>query len=111
MQRSQTVVREPYRDGRRTSWTGPGFTRVFENSYIEFDIDNIERSLDYDLVVRYEPQVRSADRLRGRQRCGRQLWPTRERRARLRVSAVTGKGWEGVCMSGAVARRCVRACP
>ncbi|XP_037091485.1 laminin subunit beta-1-like isoform X2 [Pollicipes pollicipes] len=54
--RSQTVVREPYRDGRRVSWTGPGFVRVFENSHVEFDVDNVERSLDYDLVIRYEPQ-------------------------------------------------------
>ncbi|XP_043223097.1 laminin subunit beta-1-like [Amphibalanus amphitrite] len=59
-ERSQTMVREPYRDGRRTSWTGPGFTRVFQNSFIEFDIDNIERSMDYDLVVRYEPQSAAA---------------------------------------------------
>ena len=58
------MVREPYRDGRRTSWTGPGFTRVFENSFIEFDIDNVERTLDYDLVVRYEPQVRPTGRAR-----------------------------------------------
>ena len=52
------MVREPYRDGRRTSWTGPGFMRVFQNSFVEFDVDNIERTLDYDLVIRYEPQVR-----------------------------------------------------
>ena len=34
--------------------------RVFQNSFVEFDVDNIERTLDYDLVIRYEPQVRPA---------------------------------------------------
>ncbi|XP_042867621.1 laminin subunit beta-1-like isoform X3 [Penaeus japonicus] len=52
----QVVMREPYRDGRDTTWTGLGFMRVFEGSYLEFEIENIETSMEYDLVIRYEPQ-------------------------------------------------------
>nr|XP_045621460.1 laminin subunit beta-1-like isoform X3 [Procambarus clarkii] len=54
----QVVMREPYRDGRVTSWTGLGFMRVFDNSYLEFEIENIETNMEYDLVIRYEPQFR-----------------------------------------------------
>ncbi|XP_071527681.1 laminin subunit beta-1 isoform X2 [Panulirus ornatus] len=54
----QVVMREPYRDGRETTWTGLGFMRVFEGSYLEFEIENIETNMEYDLVIRYEPQFR-----------------------------------------------------
>ncbi|KAF4532826.1 hypothetical protein B566_EDAN002677 [Ephemera danica] len=40
----QVVIREPYRDGQETTWTGVGFMRAFEDSYIEFEIDNIRRN-------------------------------------------------------------------
>lgn len=56
-QNCQVVMREPYRDGRETTWTGLGFMRVFEDSYLEFEIENIETDMEYDLVIRYEPQV------------------------------------------------------
>ncbi|XP_069950644.1 laminin subunit beta-1 isoform X10 [Cherax quadricarinatus] len=54
----QVVIREPYRDGQVTTWTGLGFMRVFEGSYLEFEIENIETDMEYDLVIRYEPQFR-----------------------------------------------------
>ncbi|ODN04402.1 Laminin subunit beta-1 [Orchesella cincta] len=52
----QVQIREPYRDGRDSTWTGPGFVRVYDDSYLEFDINDIMRTMEYDLVVRYEPQ-------------------------------------------------------
>ncbi|XP_076033711.1 laminin subunit beta-1 isoform X3 [Oratosquilla oratoria] len=55
----QVVMREPYRDGRPTTWTGLGFMRVFQDSYLEFEIENVETSMEYDLVIRYEPQFRN----------------------------------------------------
>ncbi|KAG0716686.1 Laminin subunit beta-1 [Chionoecetes opilio] len=45
-------------DGREATWTGLGFMRTFDGSYLEFDIENIETSMDYDFVIRYEPQFR-----------------------------------------------------
>lgn len=50
------LVREPYVD-RDSTWTGLGFMRVFEGSHLEFDITDIPQTLEYDIVVRYEPQV------------------------------------------------------
>lgn len=56
-QNCQVVLREPFRDGRDSTWTGLGFMRVFKGSYLEFEIENIETSMEYDLVLSYEPQV------------------------------------------------------
>ncbi|GLH10959.1 Netrin-A [Gryllus bimaculatus] len=53
----QVVIREPFRDGRENTWTGTGFMRTFENSDLEFTVDNIQRSMEYDIVIRYEPQL------------------------------------------------------
>jgi len=31
--------------------------RTFEDSTLEFIVDNIKTSMEYDIVIRYEPQV------------------------------------------------------
>ena len=51
------MIREPPRVGP-TPWTGPGYMRVYDNTDLEFVIDDIKKSMDYDLVVRYDPQVK-----------------------------------------------------
>ncbi|XP_021960938.1 laminin subunit beta-1 isoform X2 [Folsomia candida] len=53
---SPIVIREPYRDGRDSTWSGPGFVRANEDSFIEFDVTDLTTTMEYDLVIRYEPQ-------------------------------------------------------
>lgn len=54
-QNCQVVIREPYRDGRNNTWTGTGFMKVLEGSMLNFTIDDIRRSMWYDVIIRYEP--------------------------------------------------------
>ncbi|XP_020296125.1 laminin subunit beta-1-like [Pseudomyrmex gracilis] len=51
----QVVIREPYRDGRNNTWTGTGFMKALEGSMLNFTIDDIRRSMWYDVIIRYEP--------------------------------------------------------
>ena len=56
-QRSIDYIRAIYQ-GRKASWTGAGFVRVTEGASLEFKVDNIFRAGNYELVIRYESQMR-----------------------------------------------------
>ena len=56
LQNTQVIIREPI-PGRDNTWTGPGFMRVFEGDTLTFRVDDIPKSLEYDIFIRYEPQV------------------------------------------------------
>ncbi|XP_022829188.1 laminin subunit beta-1 [Spodoptera litura] len=50
------VIRENYPDDRKETWTGPGFMKLPESSTLVFVINNIQKSMNYNVLIRYEPQ-------------------------------------------------------
>lgn len=50
------VIRENFPDGRKETWSGPGFMKVPESSTLVFIINNLKKSMNYNVLVRYEPQ-------------------------------------------------------
>ncbi|XP_070559223.1 laminin subunit beta-1-like [Ptychodera flava] len=44
-------------DDTTVTWTGPGFMTVKEGGSVEFTVDNIPMSMEYKVMLRYEPQL------------------------------------------------------
>ncbi|NXG31934.1 LAMB4 protein, partial [Dromaius novaehollandiae] len=49
------VFRQPS-PGRPVTWTGPGFARVPRGAGLTFTINNIPFAMDFDVIIRYEPE-------------------------------------------------------
>ncbi|XP_063998554.1 laminin subunit beta-4 [Pogoniulus pusillus] len=49
------VLRQPG-PGRSVTWTGPGLARVPSGAGLRFVINNIPFAMDFDIIIRYEPQ-------------------------------------------------------
>ena len=47
-------------DGRMVTWTGAGFARVRDGAGLTFHVDNVPYPMEYELLLRYEPEVRAA---------------------------------------------------
>lgn len=59
---AQPDVEEVVRDsaGRMVTWTGSGFARVRDGAGLTFRVDDVPYPMDYELLLRYEPEVSAA---------------------------------------------------
>ncbi|CAG6021045.1 unnamed protein product [Menidia menidia] len=55
------VVRREHSPSHMVTWTGPGFARVKDGAGLVFTIDNIPFAMEYDLMIRYEPEQSTED--------------------------------------------------
>ncbi|XP_058129242.1 laminin subunit beta-1 [Anopheles ziemanni] len=56
-QNCSVVVRERAND-RDADFTGPGFIRAAEGTKLEFTLDDIPKTMNYDVQIRYHPQMK-----------------------------------------------------
>ncbi|KAM4721277.1 laminin subunit beta-1-like [Rhinophrynus dorsalis] len=50
------IIRREHTPDRMITWTGPGFARVRDGAGLLFHIDNIPYPMEYDIMIRYEPE-------------------------------------------------------
>lgn len=46
--------------GRMVTWTGLGFARVRDGAGLTFHVDDVPYPMEYELLLRYEPEVSAA---------------------------------------------------
>lgn len=51
-----TTVHRGHTPSHMVSWTGPGFARIKDGAGLVFTIDNIPYAMEYDIMIRYEPE-------------------------------------------------------
>uniref|UniRef100_A0A8C0JE97 Uncharacterized protein n=1 Tax=Chelonoidis abingdonii TaxID=106734 RepID=A0A8C0JE97_CHEAB len=55
--RQGTVVERAQPTGQPATWTGAGFAHVPEGGATEFLVSDVPASMEYDVVIRYQPQL------------------------------------------------------